>query len=109
MFTFADQSDIPVWGLKEWATFAIVAALAYLLLKRRTRNAHPALVPSTGRGVLATCRSHYYRKTFADRWQCTECGHMPPLATPDDVLDAAIDDFRTEFDQVESYANGEVR
>ena len=22
---------------------------------------------------------HYYRKAFADRWQCAQCGHLVPM------------------------------
>lgn len=59
-------------------------------------NARPASVPTTGRGVPAQCTGHYYRKTFADRWVCAECGHTVEVTTADDM------------NAIEAWANGEA-
>ena len=63
--------------------FAALVATPYAVwaLVRRTRNAHPEPVPTTGLGVPAPipyhCATfgHYYKKVYADRWTCAECGH----------------------------------
>lgn len=37
-----------------------------------------------------------YRKTFADRWVCAECGHTVEVTTTDDMS------------AIEAWANGEA-
>lgn len=96
-----------------WAAFALLTlALLTLAAVLRHKIARPAAVTpqATAGRCIDPCNEqhpHYYRKAFADMWRCVNCGHLQPVSA-EDALDAAADDFRTELDHVEAYANGEV-
>jgi hypothetical protein len=47
------------------------------------------------------------RKTFADMWRCVNCGHLQPV-TAENTLDAEVQDFRVELQQIEAFANRET-